>query len=199
MKRYLRISVVMMIVAMVGFAAGLVMLYGSGGGGDRAGAAAFSVAQPEVIDIPQQHHQDMDEDVMEQTDDVPRISENTLMIYDYHQPETGDHERIVEHPSRILLNMTEEELAALMVDWQVLSFTSDEVHLRQNEALEHREFTIGVHEGYIAVFYNSDYGIKELTGRPISALAPEEQERLMEGIKVVGNEELMRALEDFSS
>lgn len=135
-----------------------------------------------------------------QVDDVVRISSFTRIIYDYYHPESGGFDTIIEHPAQFLLNMTQEELTNMFADWEVLSFSPLEVHLRQSTQVEYRLYVIGVHEGYIAVFYDDEhYSIKELTSRPVTALAAEEQQRLQQGIRVTGAEELMRALEDFSS
>jgi len=130
----------------------------------------------------------------------PRISHRTRMIYDYYLTDTGGFNTIIEYPALFLLDMTKEELVTMFADWQVLAFSSEEVHLRQNQVVEYRLYVIGVHDGYIAVFYDDeDYNIKELTSRPITALAAEEQTRLESGIRVTGAEELLRALEDFGS
>jgi len=135
-----------------------------------------------------------------QNDGIPRITPHTLMIYEYYDPATSTFDRVEEMPAQILLGKSREDVANMFVDWRILSFASEQVHLRQNDALEHRRFTIATHEGFIAVFYDNDQTtIKELTNRPVDALAKEEQDRLAEGIHVIGNEELIRALEDFGS
>ena len=133
-------------------------------------------------------------------DGVARISPATIMQYEFYDPATSTFEMVEEMPSPIMLGMTRGEVANMFVDWRILYFTPGRVHLRQNDALEHRQFTISSHEGFVAVFYDNDQSqVKELTNRPIDALAEEEQKRLAEGIQVRGNEELIRALEDFGS
>jgi len=139
-------------------------------------------------------------EVTHHQDGIARISLGTVMVYEHYDATTSTFERIEESPSQVLLGMSREEVSAMFVDWRILYFSPYQVHLRQNDALEHRQFTIATHEGFIAVFYDNDQTtIKELTNRPIHALAPEERDRLAEGITVRGNEELIRALEDFGS
>jgi hypothetical protein len=123
------------------------------------------------------------------------------MIYEYHIPNTNQFETVEELPSGFLLNKTQAELAAAFIDWQIISFSDHRVHLRQNASIIDRQFTISVYEGFIAVFYEDENNVKitEITSRPISALPFEEQERLRRGITVTGNDELIRALEDFGS
>jgi len=133
-------------------------------------------------------------------DEVVRINENTKIVYEYYNAQTQAFEIAKDYAAELLFGMTRQETEIFFADWDVLAFSQDEVVLRQRDDLAQRRYIIGAHNGYIAVFYdNEQMGLKELTNRPISALLPEEQERLKEGIKVVGVEELMRALEDFSS
>lgn len=209
MKKLLHILTAVMIAALFVFAIGLFASF-TGGRQDLEEVGlglAFdtSILMEELAEIPiisastsigdYEYHADYDS-----RDNTPyRISEQTRIIYDYYYSH-GDFERVIEYPTGFLLGMTEEDLAGILADWQVLSFTPYEVHLRQNTDVEYRQYVIGVHEGYIAVFFDNGLGrIKELTGRPVTALALEEQQRLFEGIRVIGNDELMRALEDFSS
>ena len=207
MKKILHIATAVMIAALFIFTIGLLVSF-IGGGQDLEEVgmvfdASFLMEElSEVSSISEDYFiNDYEEyDSYNIQDDLPyRISEQTRIIYDYYDSH-GDFERIIEYPKGFLLGMTEEDLAGILADWQVLSFTPYEVHLRQSTDVEYRQYVIGVYEGYIAVFFDNELGsIKELTGRPVTALALEEQQRLYEGIRVIGNEELMRALEDFSS
>ena len=201
MKKYLRLCIVLMMAALAGFGIGFVINFGNGGGEKLSSHRLAAVALlPNYAE---------DENIADTIVDAvpfpvypPRITAETRMVYDFYSVETEDYNRIEEYPAEALLGMTRAELEHKFADWQVVSFDNARIYLRQNRAIEYRRFIIGIHEGYIAVFYDNDddlRGIKELTNRPIAALPQEEQERLKEGIRVTGNEELMRALEDFSS
>ena len=205
MRKFLFAGMATMTIALVGFAVWFVLSFGNNGQSldETTQLSAFdldtvltSEAQPPFDSSPN--------DLFVQNDTtqsiIARISPYTRMIYDYYHPESGGFDTVIEYPAHFLLDMTQAELAIMFADWSVLSFSSQEVHLRQNTQVEYRLYVIGVHEGYIAVFYDDEYySIKELTSRPIAALASEEQQRLMQGIRVTGAEELLRALEDFSS
>jgi len=195
MRKYLYVCLAAMIVASAGFAAWLVLSMGTGRQHPESvmPLTALDVGTDYAeVDAPYSEYDD-------EIEVIAVISPTTRMIFDYYDSD-GDFETITEYPSPFILGMTEGELATMFADWHLLSFSPNEVHLRQNPQIEYRRFIIGVHEGYIAVFYDDEfYNIKELTSRPVTALAAEEQQRLLEGIRVTGNEELMRALEDFSS
>ncbi|MCL2575272.1 MAG: hypothetical protein FWE33_02450 [Defluviitaleaceae bacterium] len=194
MKRVMYILVVLMMVAMMSL--GGIMVFSLMA--DRTDVPVTPVVYDgEVVDDVQ--NEDLPEIVLH-TDGIDRISPSTVMTFDYYQRETGGFDSVSEHPSPFLLGLAKDELVAVFADWEILSFTSEQVHLRQDTALFHRQYIISIHEGFIAVFYDDETGdIKELTNRPISALAQEEQQRLIEGIRVTGNDELLRALEDFGS
>jgi len=133
-------------------------------------------------------------------DAVPVITAETLITHEYYNPDTDGFYKVTGNAAPILVGKTEEDTALFFADWTLVSFDVANVHLRQNRGIQTRGYIIGAHNGYIAVFYdNGTTGIKELTARPVAALAEEEQKRLAEGIEVRGNEELMRALEDFGS
>lgn len=206
MKKFLIPCVIVMIIALFGFGAVFVLNFVNRGSNPDNFAMADFVLQNLTESPPQvRDEEDFDDFSQAQVQAPPQtneavISPSTLMIYEFYSTETGDYRRVLEAPPQTLLGKTAEELSIMFADWQIISFDGAQVVLRQNPTIEYRNYIIGVHEGYIAVFYdNENYAIKELTNRPISALAEDEQKRLKEGIRVVGNEELMRALEDFSS
>ena len=206
MRKFLYGCLITMTAAMVGFAAWFVLSFGNGGVNldEAARLAAIDLEDALAIEPISPFDNESDNGFFVQNeaaqDGIARISPHTRMIYDFYHPESGGFDTIIEYPGHFLLDMTKEELATMFADWDVLSFGPYEVHLRQNIQVEYRLYVIGVHEGYIAVFYDDEYySIKELTSRPIAALAAEEQQRLLQGIRVTGAEELLRALEDFSS
>ena len=86
-------------------------------------------------------------------------------------------------------------------DWQVMSFSSDEVLLRKNIGSENEgRYVVGVYNDCVAVFYeNSEEGIYMMTEIPVNSLEPDKQNMLNEGIYVEGKERLNRILEDYSS
>ena len=185
-----------MIAAAGGLAVFFMFSFGNADGREevRLAALAYATHMMEEIVVPGEHFADAAEF------SEPRIMPYTQIIYEYFDSETSGFHKAAEAAATILLGMTEDEVDAFFADWQIVSFSADAVHLRQNTNLHERQYIIGVHNGYIAVFYdNGNESVKELTARPVSALAEEEQLRLIEGIKVQGNEALMRALEDFSS
>jgi len=203
MKKYLRLCIVLMMAALAGFGIGFVLNFGNGGNGGESLASAELATAALLADYAENGGRADDyADAAPTPAYPPRITAYTRMVYDFYSAETEDYDRIEEYPAEALWGMTQAELATKFADWQVISFDHNRVYLRQNRTIEYQHFIISVHEGYIAVFYDHDdnlRGIKELTNRPIAALPQEEQDRLREGIRVTGNEELMRALEDFSS
>jgi len=195
MKKILYPLIGAMIVVMVGLA-GLVLFSVLGfGGGDEA--ASLAAAEPFFEEY---DHEPVWLEVVHHEDGIYRISAGTVITYQYYDPASSEFETIEEHASALLIGLSRSELATMFADWRIISFNPYHVRLQQNAILSHRQFIITAHEGFIAVFYDEENGgLKELTARPIAALPESEQARLIEGIKVTGNEELLRALEDFGS
>ncbi|WP_341877012.1 BofC C-terminal domain-containing protein [Defluviitalea saccharophila] len=134
---------------------------------------------------------------------APRITRSTQMVYQYYYEEDG---KIVEEtiePPYFLIDLTRDELQEKYSDWQISYFSDQKVIMKKNIASKSPyHFVVGVYNGYIAIFYNNEEGeleIKEITETPISSLPIEEQNKLKEGIKVYGEEALIRILQDYTS
>lgn len=132
-----------------------------------------------------------------------KITPSTKMVYEYYYVGDGKIETTEEIPPYFLLDMTEEDMKDTFIDWDILAFDSKEVVMRKNiQGKSDQYYIVGVHEGYIAVFYETETNgstLKELTDMPVSAFAKEEQDRLRAGIHVSGNNELIKILEDYGS
>ena len=65
-----------------------------------------------------------------------------------------------------------------------------------------QRYVIGEKDGYIAVYYdveNEGMILKELTSTPITALSDSDRRNVEIGIRIIGKERLVRALEDYTS
>jgi len=206
MKKYIHYFVIIMIVSLSSFAIGLLLSFGGNiaSGTGQSAKALHPYYNQNDFDIYEIYINDDDQNDLEDEAYLgpARITQDTRIIYEYYYSSSGAIEIVEELPSHFFYNLTIEEIDNMLVNWDVLAFSPQEVRLRKNvEEVLARPYILGAYGGYIAVFYSVDNKneIKELTTRPISALALEEQERLKQGIEVNGNEELLRALEDFSS
>jgi len=132
-----------------------------------------------------------------------RITANTRLIYEYQYEEDSIIDRTEEDAPYFLINKTEEDIRELYNDWDVLKFTEGEVVLRRTiEGMSRQYFYIGVMDGYIAVFYQNPINgsnLKEITSTPYSILPLQEQYKLLKGVEVAGEENLIRMLEDYTS
>ncbi len=132
-----------------------------------------------------------------------KIMSTTNIVYEYYYTEDGKTERTEEEPPYFLLNLTEKALADKLSDWEILSFSTDEVVLRKNvSAKSDQHYIVSDLDGYVAVFYETPINgtrLKEMTNTPIIALSQVEQNRLKEGIYISGKEELIKILEDYGS
>ena len=63
-----------------------------------------------------------------------------------------------------------------------------------------QRYIIGERDGFVTVFYDvEERFIKEITKTPIDSLPENERAAIIEGIRIVGDEKLLRALEDYTS
>ncbi len=134
----------------------------------------------------------------------PKISANTKMVYEYLYEEDKRTEVSEEDkPPYYLLDMTEDMLADLFTDWEVVDFEDEKVVMRKNmpgKSTQH--YILGIQDGFVAVFYKESIdgtNLKEITDKPVSSLTIEEQANLIKGIEITGDEQLHKILEDYMS
>ncbi|HBF66323.1 MAG TPA: hypothetical protein DDW34_12010 [Clostridium sp.] len=87
--------------------------------------------------------------------------------------------------------------------WQIVYFSPEKVILRCSvEGKSSEVFVLKEYEGNLAVFtedIDKKMRLKELTKVPISVLPDPERQQLIEGIYVLGEENLVKLLSDFTS
>ncbi len=135
--------------------------------------------------------------------DAKRVGENTKMVYQYYYLKDGVVEKSTEVAPYFLVGLSQFELAEKLMGWEIVSFANDEIVLEKKiNQKSTPNYTIGIKDGFVAVFYDDVVGesnIKEVTDMPITALSEEEQARLLSGIRVKSEDELLKVLEDYGS
>jgi hypothetical protein len=132
-----------------------------------------------------------------------RITASTKIIYEYYYQGDDRLETSAEDPPYFLLNLTEDKLQEQFFEWKIMEFSNARVVLRKTiPGSSAKNYILGVKDEYIAVFSTSGAGkatLEEVTEMPIYSLSTEEQKKLMEGIKVEGEDRLAKVLEDYGS
>lgn len=131
------------------------------------------------------------------------ITPSTKMVYQYYYPSDDVTETAEEVPPYFLVGLTRNDMETIYREWELLSFSPKEVVLRRTvEGNSHERYIVGIRDGFVAVFYEEEQNgvsLKEQTNIPVSSLDKAEQERLAEGILVVGKDQLSQVLQDYGS
>lgn len=131
------------------------------------------------------------------------INESTKMVYQYYYKNEGTMEESEEVPPYFLLGFNFNDMLEYYPDWQIVSFSGDEVVMRKIvDEKKENSFLITQKDGYIAVYYedeNKGEILYQMTETPISVLTQEEQVRLNDGIIVKGEYELTKILAEYTS
>lgn len=132
-----------------------------------------------------------------------KITPSTKMVYQYYYTEDGVTEVQEEIPPYFMLDLTLSDISKYYTNWDIVSFSPKEVVMRKTIVGQSQQiYVVGQKDGYVAVYYEEEQegvSLKELTGIPVDGLSEDEKLRLNQGIKVMGNEELARTLENYSS
>ena len=132
-----------------------------------------------------------------------KITPSTKMVYQYYYPEDDVTETIEEAPPYFLVGLTLDNLTEYYENWEIVFFSGEEVIMRMEiPGASSQRYIIGEYQGLLAVFYAEEQNgliLRELTDIPVSSLSPDEQARLREGIYILGEDNLMKALSDYGS
>lgn len=98
-------------------------------------------------------------------------------------------------------NMTEEEIKAQYPDWTLESFSNNQIIVSQEkEGYCGQHYVVREHEGVLAIYTLDENGVetwKEDTEIATMYLTEEDLEKVKDGIKAIGDDQLHTILEDF--
>ncbi|MFR2534072.1 MAG: BofC C-terminal domain-containing protein [Clostridia bacterium] len=100
-----------------------------------------------------------------------------------------------------LINKGRQEVIKRYKDWDLGSFENTQIVLYKDaDGICNEHYLIKENNGYVAVYYLDEQGnetLKETTSIVMNYLPETDIERLKQGIKVVGDEQLNATLEDY--
>ena len=167
-------------------------------------AAQANAADDDETQIGSAHESKLDlEPVPVFAGDSEFLGANAKIIYRYHFLKDGHTEVVFEDLPYFLVGLTKMELKEKMIGWELVQFSPRLVVFEKKiNARSAERYTIGILDGFITVFYDEEVDgsrVKEQTEIPVDALSAEEISRLTSGIRVIGEEQLIKALEDYAS
>ena len=131
------------------------------------------------------------------------INENTKLICRYFYTLDRVTKECVETAPAYLYGLDMEQLAGVYKDWEIIRFSSEKVVMRTViEGMSTEVYLIHALDGQLAIYLDDpEKGpiLKEKTDISISALPKDEMEKIKEGISVIGEENLVKLLSDYSS
>jgi len=104
-----------------------------------------------------------------------------------------------------LAGAEEGDLRQLLRNWELVGFEPAEITVRRTlDEKSGQNYILGVYNGFVAVYIDEGAesgksALKEVTGRPVSALDANDVSKLEGGVRVTGDEELYKLLQDYGS
>lgn len=131
------------------------------------------------------------------------IKDGGEVVYQYHYIFDSATKEVIEKTPTYLVGSTRNQIEQIFPDWQVFLFSEDKLILRKSvEAKSDEVYCLGTVDGYIGIFNENDrkeMKLQEKTEIPISTFSESDQNRLLEGINVMGEENLVKLLADFTT
>ena len=140
-----------------------------------------------------------------ETEELPqdRVGKNTRLIFEHYNELDGNISRSETVAPHFLIGMDRDALIRYYEGFEVGYFSADEIVMRRHIRRPVIEsFTLGIVDGYLAVFNGTEMleeHLKEITNTLVAPLARDDRERLRMGITVRGEENLLNILQDYSS
>ncbi|MDD3394328.1 MAG: hypothetical protein PHG19_06770 [Anaerotignum sp.] len=131
------------------------------------------------------------------------VKKEGKIIYQYFYTKDAITKEVKEPVPDFLEGLNREQMQSIYSGWQIVYFSPEKVILRCSVVGKSSEvFLLKEYNGYLAVFEEDSekkMRLKELTEVPLSVLPEAERQQLIEGIYVLGEENLVRLLSDFTS
>lgn len=143
----------------------------------------------------------MQNEIISTSNQEVKTSPNAIFIFKtyYKECEHITNEK-VEIPKNFV-NQTQEEIKKAYEGWRIEEFNSQQVvFYMEKQGICNEHYIIRENNGYVAIYSVDAFGKETLkeTTEIVTAYLPEtDKNRLKEGIKVNGKEELNAALEDY--
>ncbi len=132
-----------------------------------------------------------------------KIIDSTKIVYEYYYNNDGYTERFEDNAPYFLIGLNRNEAVEKMDGWQILKFSPAEVVMRRNiNGSGAQNYVISEYEGLVTVFYEQPVdgeSIMEITDTPVNSLPEEEQIKIKNGIKIRGDNELIKCMENYES
>lgn len=129
------------------------------------------------------------------------VSPNAMITYKESFGKCGHTVITSEIVPREIVNLKEDMVGEYYKDWNVDSFSSDNIILsRQSSGICSEHYILRESDGYISISCVNDIGeyiFKGLTDISVQYLTEEDLKGLEKGIEIVGKENLNKFLEDF--
>lgn len=140
-------------------------------------------------------------EVLETSTIEEKISPNAVIVKKTYYKACDHLIRKVEDIDENLVNKTEEDIKLKYPEWEIESFTSNQVILYKtsNENCGEHYF-VQEHNGVIGIYITDVYGVKTLkedTEIATQYLPEEDIKKLEAGVEIIGKTKLIEFLEDF--
>lgn len=173
-------------------------------GGTMLGESNTDIETLQVQVAPLLHEEQYDDIILGSVDpQQERIRRNTRLIFEHYNEFDGSISRAETVVPNFLIGMDREALTRYYSDFKIGYFSDDEIVMRRyilRPVVEN--FTLGIVDGYLAVFNGTEMReeyLREITSTLVAPLASDDRERLQQGIIVRGEEGLLNVLQDYSS
>lgn len=129
--------------------------------------------------------------------DENTITENTILTFVYNYAD-GITEVYDSLPANYMRGWGREDLISAYDKWTMDSYSPEKVVFHKDMQKDSRQhYTLKEINGYVGI-YDAN-GIKEVTSANIFALDEEERKKYLQGIEIIGDDELARVLENLES
>lgn len=130
-----------------------------------------------------------------------KVSPNAALIIKKYYPECGHTTKDYAEIPQELVNLNEKEVAQYYKDWELKGFSNNEIVLyKEMSGICNEHYILKAEDGVIVIYTvdkDNKETLKERMQISTEYLTEEDLEKLVEGIKIFGKEDLNATIEDF--
>lgn len=139
--------------------------------------------------------------IVETSSGQEKISPNCMFIFKTYFKKCGHLKVEKEQVSETMVNKTKEDLQNIFKDWEIVTYRNDEVlFYKEANGICDEHYLLRELDGYIAIYTvdeNNNEILKDKTSILVTYLEEDDIEKIKEGIRVNGKQELNRTIEDY--
>ena len=155
----------------------------------------------ELSSVSKEKNEEFKIEIIETNANEEKVSPNATLVIKKYYKECGHTTKDYAEIPEEMVNMNKDELSKELPEWEIMDFSSDEIVVfKEIEGICDEHYVLKEKDGNVAIYRldaNNNEILSEMTEISTQYLTDNDLEKLEQGIRAIGREELNSILEDY--